>query len=299
MRNYLAHFEDLPRVLEGPFQISAILSTAKAEAPWHGIRGNCLEFCVRLSCADEFAEDLQNGIRTRMPYPHVYIKYPGSDYHTMPFSTRSAFAILYSGNVCEELLRLGFLLDTPAWPITLTNSLEHLMREIDSLCDSMTQPGIIDCIDARGICFLRELMLQHPANKEKMNAQPRESPYQNKILQIAAYIRLHLLKEIDLDRIIQANGLSRRSFFRYWNMTYPFSPLEYIQELRIREACRLLHNTSLSISDIAYRVGIHNSSYFAALFKRFCGMTPREFRKNPDSLPPETEEGWFMSLQKH
>lgn len=299
MRNYLVNLEDLPRILQGPFQITSILSTGRAEAPWHGIRGNCLEFCLRLSCRDAYAEDLQNGVRTRMPYPHIYLKYPKSDYHTMPFSTRSAFAILYSGDVCDELIRHGFLLDTPAWPVTLSNSMEHLMREIDSLCDGMTRPGVVDSIDARGICFLREIMLQHPANKARMEMSQKESPYQSRILQIAAYIRLHLLKEIDLDQIIQENGLSRRSFFRHWNMIYPFSPLEYIQELRIREACRLLRNTALSVSDVAYRVRIQNSSYFTALFKRFCGMTPREFRKNPDFLPPETGEGWFHSLRRH
>jgi hypothetical protein len=48
---------------------------------------------------------------------------------------------------------------------------------------------------------------------------------------------------------------------------------------RIEEAKRLLAGTSQNISDIATRCGFQNISYFSKQFRRFTGVTPREFRK--------------------
>jgi AraC-like DNA-binding protein len=48
--------------------------------------------------------------------------------------------------------------------------------------------------------------------------------------------------------------------------------------LRINEAQQLLQETELGISEIAYRVGFENLSYFNRSFKRISGKTPRHFR---------------------
>ncbi len=58
-----------------------------------------------------------------------------------------------------------------------------------------------------------------------------------------------------------------------------FSLTNYIIYERIEEAKRLLAGTSQNISDIATRCGFQNISYFSKQFRRFTGVTPREFRK--------------------
>jgi AraC-like DNA-binding protein len=54
---------------------------------------------------------------------------------------------------------------------------------------------------------------------------------------------------------------------------------DLLQEIRLREACLLLENTELSISDIAYDIGYTNLSYFYKLFKRAYNTTPIDHRK--------------------
>jgi len=54
---------------------------------------------------------------------------------------------------------------------------------------------------------------------------------------------------------------------------------EYIRDLRIEKAKRLLLYTSHSITDIAYEVGFNNSQYFSRVFGKVEGMDPRTFRK--------------------
>lgn len=54
----------------------------------------------------------------------------------------------------------------------------------------------------------------------------------------------------------------------------------YITELRMKEAKNLVENTKLSITEIAYAVGISDSGYFSRLFKKSFGLPPASLRKN-------------------
>ncbi len=55
---------------------------------------------------------------------------------------------------------------------------------------------------------------------------------------------------------------------------------ELIRKRVIMEAQRLLHYTSLSVAEVAHKLGFESSSYFITFFKRNTGTTPESFRKN-------------------
>jgi YesN/AraC family two-component response regulator len=56
--------------------------------------------------------------------------------------------------------------------------------------------------------------------------------------------------------------------------------VDYITELRIEESKRLLHNTTLRMSEIAERVGYSDLAYFSNNFKKIVGSSPSEFRNS-------------------
>ena len=278
MKNYYLHFNDLPRTLSAPLPLSALLSSDNALGTWDGKRGNILEFAIRLSSTDAYSVDIQDGRETRMAFPHVYLKYPGSDFHSPPFARREAFAVLYDGALCGRLEEHGILLDTVAWPLEITLEIRSLIRKIDTLCESMSVPGCIDRIDGYALCLLRELMLQHPARRT-LRSSESESFYAEKIQRIASYLRAHYAERIRLDELAANHGLSRRTFFRYWKREFPsHSPVQYLLELRMREACRLLRY-EMPVSEIALRLNFSDSSCFAELFRRRFGETPTQFRR--------------------
>lgn len=59
---------------------------------------------------------------------------------------------------------------------------------------------------------------------------------------------------------------------------------QYVQSLRINEACRLLRTTDRKVSDIALEVAYRDVRFFNQLFKRKTGLTPREYRYKGDVL---------------
>ena len=58
----------------------------------------------------------------------------------------------------------------------------------------------------------------------------------------------------------------------------------YCNNLKIEDAARLLYQTKISITEIAFMVGFNNFSYFINIFKKIMGMTPLEYRNSMRKL---------------
>ncbi len=54
---------------------------------------------------------------------------------------------------------------------------------------------------------------------------------------------------------------------------------EYITDVRIDEAKRLLKDTDIKVYDICFKVGYFSPSYFSKVFKKYCGITPKDYRE--------------------
>lgn len=59
-----------------------------------------------------------------------------------------------------------------------------------------------------------------------------------------------------------------------------FSPINYLINIRISEAIKLIKKKDISLTDIALGTGFYSSQHFSTTFKKLTGYTPSEFRKN-------------------
>ena len=59
---------------------------------------------------------------------------------------------------------------------------------------------------------------------------------------------------------------------------------EYISDVRIKNACEMLLNSSKSVTDIAFDCGFYDSNYFGDAFKSIKGMSPNKYRKNAEAM---------------
>ena len=53
---------------------------------------------------------------------------------------------------------------------------------------------------------------------------------------------------------------------------------QYIRELRLEEAAKLIKNTDLTFAEIAYKVGFGSNTYFTTSFRKLYGITPGEYK---------------------
>lgn len=112
--------------------------------------------------------------------------------------------------------------------------------------------------------------------------------------------------------------LKKRTFDRRFRAATGYSPLAYVQALRIEEAKQLLESGDLSIDSIGREVGYEDTASFRRLFRRLAGMLPGEYRRKfriprwaqsaahlpqpsagkPDKTPPRPRAGSLKPASK-
>lgn len=94
------------------------------------------------------------------------------------------------------------------------------------------------------------------------------------------YIHNNFEKYISFSKMVKISGMSKSTFLRYFNGATKSTPVKYLNELRLSQACILLHQTDLKVSKIAYEVGFNDSNYFSNVFCKYIKISPRQYRKN-------------------
>lgn len=79
--------------------------------------------------------------------------------------------------------------------------------------------------------------------------------------------------------LVRQCGLPKRTFDRRFRTATGYSPLAYIQALRVEEAKQLLETTGIAVEAIGREVGYEDAASFRRLFKRLAGIGPAEYRR--------------------
>lgn len=79
--------------------------------------------------------------------------------------------------------------------------------------------------------------------------------------------------------MIERSGLSVRSFKRRFSAATGYTPVEYVQALRVEEAKQMLEREAVTIEEISASVGYEDPTFFRRLFKRRAGVTPAQYRQ--------------------
>ncbi len=96
---------------------------------------------------------------------------------------------------------------------------------------------------------------------------------------ISQYIELHYMENLYLDHMAEVLDTSSKYFSNYFKKTFGVNYVEYLNKVRLAHAREYLRNTELSIAEIGEKTGYSNSSTFTATFKKYCGVSPSEYRK--------------------
>ena len=94
------------------------------------------------------------------------------------------------------------------------------------------------------------------------------------------YIREHLADSITVKELADAVFLSERECYRIFRDCLHTTPVNYIIDCRLREACQMLSASNMSVTEIAYSCGFGSGSYFSRVFTREKGCSPIEYRTN-------------------
>ncbi len=98
-------------------------------------------------------------------------------------------------------------------------------------------------------------------------------------IEVQRWIEQHHAQAIDYDWLAQEYRMSRRSLERRFKQATGFTPLGYLQQLRVETAKRLLEEGSHTFNEITYLVGYEDISFFRKVFVRLTGLRPKEYQQ--------------------
>lgn len=173
----------------------------------------------------------------------------------------------------------------------IKNMLQHAGRGIKFSNETarLVKPKLQRLVDLEGFesvielfSLLNDLSL---AKDTKLLSNPGfnvtiATPRNSRIEEVFNYIQDNLHREISLSEIAGLTNMSKEGFSRFFRKHTGKTFIETLNDTRLGTASRALIETDQSITQIAYKCGFNNLSYFNRLFKRKHDCTPKEFRQN-------------------
>lgn len=106
-----------------------------------------------------------------------------------------------------------------------------------------------------------------------------KAPKYKRIAEITEYLNRHYSEIENITEIADHFFITKYHLCRIFKEATGISLIEYLNNVKIKNACTMLSKTSLSVSQIGYECGFKSNNYFCNLFKKHTNMTPSEYRR--------------------
>ena len=100
------------------------------------------------------------------------------------------------------------------------------------------------------------------------------------VSRVSGFVNKNFSERLTLSMLAEEFFVSQSYLSRLFGRITGTTLTEYISAVRIKEAKRLLSSTSLSVAEIAERIGFSSLTHFERVFKKIVRMTPLDFRRN-------------------
>ncbi|MCR9227715.1 MAG: AraC family transcriptional regulator [Flavobacteriaceae bacterium] len=98
--------------------------------------------------------------------------------------------------------------------------------------------------------------------------------------EVFMYVNAHYAKDISVTEISSQLGLTPNSFCRFFKKMTQRTFIDFVNEFRINKALEFFNENNTFITEVMYRSGFNNPSYFSRQFKKYQGHTPSNYLKN-------------------
>ncbi len=154
-----------------------------------------------------------------------------------------------------------------------------IQQLIDRLVYTFTEDHKSKDVFVNGI--IKELIIRLLQSKARNSLLECTDNYlsDHRIAYAISFIKNHLTENISIDKLVDKACMSKSHFFKIFKNTLGISPIDYITSERIKLSKSLIKSSNYQMSEIAYKTGFNNASYFSKQFKKHEVITPCEFRE--------------------
>lgn len=154
--------------------------------------------------------------------------------------------------------------------IACVNSLFHAMNEKTSGYEMIVYGQFYHFF---GLIFSNHYYLENQSKTRKDYKRILQ------LKQVVDFIEKNYTSQITLNQLSASVSMSPKYFCRFFSEMTHQTPMDYLNRQRIEQACYQLSTTDDSITEIAYRTGFNDLSYFIRTFKKYKGITPGKYKR--------------------
>ncbi len=172
-------------------------------------------------------------------------------------------------NYAKQALRLG-VNDYLLKPID-DDELHQVLAKLATAIDhkrqlAKVQAGLNQIHDSKVMLFKEYLLHDDLMVKE------------NYVREAIQYLKEHYRDDLNIKKLAEFLKISESYLSRLFKMETGYTFIEYLTHYRIKKAIELLKDKMVKVYEIADLVGYADSRYFSALFRKYVGVTPSEFK---------------------
>ncbi len=112
-----------------------------------------------------------------------------------------------------------------------------------------------------------------------MPQTPRDHKRIHLIKKVLRFIEDSYASSITLEQLSSIVHMSPKYFCKFFFEITHMTPMDYVNQYRIEQACHQLLTTDFPITEVAFNCGFNDSSYFIKVFKKYKGTTPKKYLK--------------------
>ena len=98
------------------------------------------------------------------------------------------------------------------------------------------------------------------------------------ILKAQAYLEENYQNQLSVEELAKSLNVGRRNFDRRFKKATNFTPLEYLQRIKVEVAKKSFENTRLNVNEVMYDVGYSDAKAFRDIFRKITGISPLDYR---------------------
>ena len=175
----------------------------------------------------------------------------------------------------------------PVILLTAKNRDEDKLEGLETGADAyIVKPFNMDILRRKIINIVntyRLLQLKYGRNdilEEKVEDVKMKTPDEKLLERVMSAINAHLNdSDLSVDMVAEEVGISRVHLHRKMKELTGQTPHDFIRNLRLKQAANLLANQGMNVTEVMYACGFSNSASFSTLFKKFYGVSPRDYMK--------------------
>lgn len=173
--------------------------------------------------------------------------------------------------------------------LTAKNNPDDRIACYDAGADGyIAKPFELKVLEARIKNFLsnrqikqQEFKLDSNIDTDKLEPSPIDQQFLSQAISI---IQDRILDTgFEINDLAQELCMSKSSLYRKIKATTGLSPIEFIRNIRLKHACQMLRDSSITISEVAYACGFSNPRYFSSCFKEEFSITPKAYQKSKNN----------------